>query len=383
MPSSCANVCCTSLFMISVIALMGVPIPFMFKECYALPNSLRLQLILTLALTGMNLLLIFTFLFHKIRYLLLYLIIPNFFGTFYLFSNVVLEVVKDPEYEDWATVYAIVVTACAKLIAFCFLGALAGFFLIEDSIVQNVFMRPLASSLTKIFMIALSTFCHIKSLEFDDDNEKWSWVCYICILVFVGSIWVAEKLWKNTDGDDPRRYSRLAVVFGCFYALVYCPFAITWCINGILSVELENWSQYSMHNLILLLLVTSPLCVTMVIVAILGMGYGVAMGCRFCFRAKRPESIRKKNLTKVLLTATSAILDEKECSMCKEEFQKGDNLIQFDSCNHVFHAVCVGTWSEKNDMCPLCVVSSQQNLENSLNNASITISDTCVKKESV
>ena len=43
-----------------------------------------------------------------------------------------------------------------------------------------------------------------------------------------------------------------------------------------------------------------------------------------------------------------------DCSICLEEFQKGDRVRQLQPCSHVFHRACVDRWLHMHDACPLC-----------------------------
>jgi len=45
--------------------------------------------------------------------------------------------------------------------------------------------------------------------------------------------------------------------------------------------------------------------------------------------------------------------DEVACSICLCEYENGDKLITLP-CNHVYHADCIKSWTDKSTRCPLC-----------------------------
>ena len=46
-------------------------------------------------------------------------------------------------------------------------------------------------------------------------------------------------------------------------------------------------------------------------------------------------------------------LENKECSVCLEEFKENELLIKLE-CNHYFHGKCIHDWFKSNMNCPLC-----------------------------
>jgi len=59
---------------------------------------------------------------------------------------------------------------------------------------------------------------------------------------------------------------------------------------------------------------------------------------------KIPKFIFQKNKNKNI---------ESKCVVCQYDFKNGDTLTKLN-CGHVFHSDCVGTWLEKNKVCPMC-----------------------------
>ena len=45
---------------------------------------------------------------------------------------------------------------------------------------------------------------------------------------------------------------------------------------------------------------------------------------------------------------------EKNCSICLNDFKPDDDLIRFSCKQHIFHKKCLLTWLEKSNICPLC-----------------------------
>lgn len=57
--------------------------------------------------------------------------------------------------------------------------------------------------------------------------------------------------------------------------------------------------------------------------------------------------------------------DEKECSICMEEYQAGDK-IRFLPCMHVFRQSCIDDWLARNLSCPICGGTLQAQLSEDL-----------------
>lgn len=47
--------------------------------------------------------------------------------------------------------------------------------------------------------------------------------------------------------------------------------------------------------------------------------------------------------------------EEENCSICKSEFLKGEELTKLD-CKHLLHTECIGTWVKYKAECPVCRV---------------------------
>ena len=45
--------------------------------------------------------------------------------------------------------------------------------------------------------------------------------------------------------------------------------------------------------------------------------------------------------------------DKKRCTICLDNFQKFDNIINL-SCLHMFHENCINKWLNENNFCPIC-----------------------------
>ncbi len=45
--------------------------------------------------------------------------------------------------------------------------------------------------------------------------------------------------------------------------------------------------------------------------------------------------------------------DKKDCVICLEEFQNGDEVITLP-CFHLYHKQCIKDWLKKNGSCPIC-----------------------------
>ena len=46
-------------------------------------------------------------------------------------------------------------------------------------------------------------------------------------------------------------------------------------------------------------------------------------------------------------------MNDRECSICLEEFKKDEELIKIE-CQHYFHGTCINNWFKTNGTCPLC-----------------------------
>jgi len=42
------------------------------------------------------------------------------------------------------------------------------------------------------------------------------------------------------------------------------------------------------------------------------------------------------------------------CSICLDEYEKGEELVSLHPCRHVFHEECISAWTNHNTRCPLC-----------------------------
>ncbi len=51
-----------------------------------------------------------------------------------------------------------------------------------------------------------------------------------------------------------------------------------------------------------------------------------------------------------------ALLQVTSCSICLEDFGKGQRVRELPKCGHVYHAHCVDRWLRMHNACPLCRV---------------------------
>jgi len=59
-----------------------------------------------------------------------------------------------------------------------------------------------------------------------------------------------------------------------------------------------------------------------------------------------------KNLKKFTIEEND-VSDDKECSVCKCTYQKGDGCTELP-CGHYYHNDCILPWLERSNSCPLC-----------------------------
>ena len=51
-----------------------------------------------------------------------------------------------------------------------------------------------------------------------------------------------------------------------------------------------------------------------------------------------------------------SMLQVTTCSICLEDFGKGQRVRELPKCGHVYHAHCVDRWLRMHNACPLCRV---------------------------
>lgn len=56
--------------------------------------------------------------------------------------------------------------------------------------------------------------------------------------------------------------------------------------------------------------------------------------------------------TTLLIKTTDDGLES--CSICRENYQEGDEIRKINSCGHCFHKSCIDTWVNTTSTCPLC-----------------------------
>ena len=43
-----------------------------------------------------------------------------------------------------------------------------------------------------------------------------------------------------------------------------------------------------------------------------------------------------------------------KCTICYENYIRGDKVKELKSCNHSYHSKCINQWLEKEKRCPVC-----------------------------
>ena len=60
--------------------------------------------------------------------------------------------------------------------------------------------------------------------------------------------------------------------------------------------------------------------------------------------------------------------EQKKCTICLEEYQKGEELIVLP-CIHLFHKPCIVNWLKKQNSCPICKFKlTFENIQNQMSN---------------
>ncbi|XP_075490502.1 LOW QUALITY PROTEIN: RING-H2 finger protein ATL56-like [Primulina tabacum] len=52
--------------------------------------------------------------------------------------------------------------------------------------------------------------------------------------------------------------------------------------------------------------------------------------------------------------SAAALQRTRDCAICLDSFQEGDNCSSLPVCKHLFHAKCVDRWIRKRPNCPIC-----------------------------
>ena len=68
------------------------------------------------------------------------------------------------------------------------------------------------------------------------------------------------------------------------------------------------------------------------------------------------EKIKELKLNSVFkhVNFDSAPLLNTNCTICLDEFEDGDKLVELKECHHVFHKSCINTWFTQKQTCPNC-----------------------------
>lgn len=74
--------------------------------------------------------------------------------------------------------------------------------------------------------------------------------------------------------------------------------------------------------------------------------------CKVYMEQKRKEF--KINNAFKQVNIESAPLLNTNCTICLDDFQEGDKLVELKECHHVFHKGCITTWFTQKQRCPNC-----------------------------
>ncbi|XP_073154331.1 RING-H2 finger protein ATL40-like [Henckelia pumila] len=72
--------------------------------------------------------------------------------------------------------------------------------------------------------------------------------------------------------------------------------------------------------------------------------------------------------------SAAAFQRTRDCAICLDSFQEGDNCSSLPVCKHLFHAKCVDRWIRKRPNCPIC--RSRVDLTSGLPGSGISGDDT-------
>ena len=68
---------------------------------------------------------------------------------------------------------------------------------------------------------------------------------------------------------------------------------------------------------------------------------------------------------------------ENECSICRQEYVEGSEIVELKNCRHCFHSECIAEWARKGrDECPMCRETMRLNL-NRWSNLARGVSNVC------
>lgn len=75
---------------------------------------------------------------------------------------------------------------------------------------------------------------------------------------------------------------------------------------------------------------------------------------RLCLNEQETKFL-KDNFSIIVDEETSISIQEQVCSICTDEYQKGDCVTTLPICNHQFHDKCVFPWlTQQKSTCPNC-----------------------------
>lgn len=58
--------------------------------------------------------------------------------------------------------------------------------------------------------------------------------------------------------------------------------------------------------------------------------------------------------SRIITYSSNVDLDTTSCSICAQEWQHGEEVRKLTGCRHYFHKMCVDTWLQDHNTCPLC-----------------------------
>jgi len=73
------------------------------------------------------------------------------------------------------------------------------------------------------------------------------------------------------------------------------------------------------------------------------------------------KCIRRRLYRPVAAQVNTSIVDDIKCSICQEEFVKGEEVGRL-RCEHQYHVCCIRQWILQKNWCPICKASALRSL---------------------